>query len=117
SLQACARRLGEPLPTLAATVPYDVPAALVANPAKESMHAAAVSLLGLEGSLHDVDRGSVPNHGICDRKGGSSSTPSVSLHRISKMPCDTTGAVLQSPPGSQASALLTTSQYRSPTST
>jgi len=29
------------------------------------MHAAAVSLLGLEGSLH-VDRGSVPNAGICE---------------------------------------------------
>src|SRR4029077_11364142 len=52
--------LGQPVATLAAAILNHVRPALAAHPAEESMHAAAVSLLGLEGSLH-LDRGSVPN--------------------------------------------------------
>src|SRR6202163_2369302 len=66
------RLRGQPLATLASAVLHDTHAAPGAHPAQESVHAAAIALLGLEGSLDGgpleesrtgENRGSVPEPG------------------------------------------------------
>jgi hypothetical protein len=66
---------GQPLATLAPAVLHHAHAAPGAHPAQEAVHAAAISLLGLEGSLDGgpleesttgENRGSVPEARRCD---------------------------------------------------
>jgi hypothetical protein len=94
---------GQPLATFASAVLHDTHSAPRAHPAQEAVHAPAVALLGLEGSLDGgpleesragENRGSVPEPGRGDPD--SAHVTSSPTH----MPCDVHRPLLHSPPGS-----------------
>src|ERR1700686_1051911 len=98
-----ARLRGQPLATLASAVLHDTHSAPGAHPAQETVHAPAVALLGLEGSLDGgpleesragENRGSVPEAGHSDLDSAHVTSSAASK------PCDVHRALLHSPPGS-----------------
>ena len=98
------RRLGgQPLATLASAVLHDAYSAPGAHPAQEAVHATAITLLGLEGSLDGgplqesrtgENRGSVPEGSL-----GDLDSAYITLS-VGSVPCDVHRALLHSPPGS-----------------